>query len=164
MADDQHDAPPLRPQKRGRKIAMTDAERDDFLAGERTCRVATLGLDGPHATPLWFAWDGSCLWLYSIQRSQRWADLECDPRISAVVDAGTEYFELRGVEITGRAEPVGELPRTGAPDAALVEVERIFGGKYLAENNGEMFHDLRHGWLRITPTKITSWDFRKLGK
>jgi hypothetical protein len=25
-----------------------------------------------------------------------------------------------------------------------------------------MIHDGRHAWLRITPAKITSWDFRKL--
>jgi hypothetical protein len=25
-----------------------------------------------------------------------------------------------------------------------------------------MFHDGGHAWLRMTPTKITSWDFRKL--
>jgi len=24
-------------------------------------------------------------------------------------------------------------------------------------------HDGRHAWLRITPDKIVSWDFRKLG-
>ncbi len=141
---------------------MSDDERDAFLAAERTCRVATIGLDGPHATPLWFGWDGTALWLYSIVQSQRWTDLQRDPRISVVVDAGVEYFELRGVEIVGRAEPVGELPRTGTPDAALTEVEKIFGAKYLAANDGEMFHDQRHGWLRIVPTKITSWDFRKL--
>jgi hypothetical protein len=23
-------------------------------------------------------------------------------------------------------------------------------------------HDGRHGWLRLVPEKITSWDFRKL--
>jgi hypothetical protein len=26
----------------------------------------------------------------------------------------------------------------------------------------EMTHDGRHAWLRITPLKIVSWDFRKL--
>jgi hypothetical protein len=25
-----------------------------------------------------------------------------------------------------------------------------------------MTHDGRHAWLRIAPSKITSWDFRKL--
>jgi len=44
----------LRPQKRGRKIAMSPEEIDAFLADQRTCRVATIGPDGPHATPLWF--------------------------------------------------------------------------------------------------------------
>ena len=26
-----------------------------------------------------------------------------------------------------------------------------------------MFHDGRHAWLKLTPTKVASWDFRKLG-
>jgi hypothetical protein len=152
----------LRTQRRGRRIAMSDAERDEFLATERTCRVATIGPDGPHATPLWFVWDGAALWLYSIVRSQRWADLQRDPRVGVVVDAGRDYVELRGVEITGRVEVIGEVPRTGRPDTQLSGIERTFAHRYL---NGadEMAHDGRHGWLRVVPSKITSWDFRKLG-
>lgn len=152
----------LRPQKRGRRIAMSREELDAFLAAERTCRVATVGPDGPHATPLWFGWDGSALWLNSLTRSKRWADLRRDPRISVVVDAGTEYQELRGVEISGTAEVVGEAPRTGAPEPALAEIEPLFARKYLGGD--EMIHDGGHGWLRVTPTKISSWDFRKLAE
>lgn len=153
----------LRPQKRGRRIAMSDGERDEFLAQELTCRVATSGPDGPHATPLWYAWDGRHLWLYSIVRSRRWADLQRDPRIGVVVDAGTEYTQLRGVEITGTVEPVGELPRTGEPNDELSAVEGLFAQRYFdAANGGSFGYDGRHGWLRVTPTKITSWDFRKL--
>ncbi|MEU6127988.1 pyridoxamine 5'-phosphate oxidase family protein [Saccharopolyspora sp. NPDC047091] len=152
----------LRPQKRGRRIAMSQEERDAFLAAERTCRVATIGPDGPHATPLWFGWDGTALWLNSLTRSKRWADLVRDPRISVVVDAGTEYQELRGVELTGTAEVVGEAPRTGEPEPALAEIELLFARKYLGGD--EMIHDGRHGWLRVTPTKISSWDFRKLAE
>ena len=48
---------------------MSADERDEFLAAERTCRVATISPDGPHATPLWFVWDGTALWLYSIVAS-----------------------------------------------------------------------------------------------
>ena len=33
-------------------------------------------------------------------------------------------------------------------------------GKYFGA--ADMTHDGRHAWLRITPAKITSWDFRKL--
>jgi len=149
----------LKPQKRSRKIAMTPQELDVFLAAERTCRVATISPDGPHATPLWFAWDGSCLWLYSIVRSQRWADLMRDPRIGVTVDGGVAYFELHGVEITGSVEVVGDTPVTG-PRPGLEKVEAEFARKYM---DGEMHHDGRHGWLKVTPTKIVSWDFRKMG-
>jgi hypothetical protein len=151
---------PLRPQKRGRRIAMSAEERDAFLAEQRTCRVATVGPDGPHATPLWFGWDGTQLWLYSITRSRRWADLRRDPRIGVVVDAGHDYFELHGVELTGTVEVVGDVPRTGGADPALAAIEPIFARKYMGGD--EMFHDGGHAWLRMTPTKITSWDFRKL--
>ena len=150
----------LRPQKRGRKIAMTAEERDAFLAAERVCRVATVGADGPHATALWFGWDGTFLWLYSITRAQRWADLMRDPRISIVVDSGIEYTDLQGVEITGTVEVVGEVPRTGQPNPELVDVERLFAQRYMGGE--QMFHDGGHAWLRVTPSKIASWDFRKL--
>ncbi|MDT4956657.1 MAG: hypothetical protein QOD31_456 [Pseudonocardiales bacterium] len=151
---------PVRPQRRGRKIAMTPAEVDTFLAEQSTCRVATIGPDGPHATPLWFGWDGTYLWLYSITRSQRWADVRNDPRVSVVVDAGIDYFDLHGVEITGTAEIVGEVPRTGEANDGLLAVEAQFARKNFGLD--EMFHDGKHAWLRVTPTKIASWDFRKL--
>jgi pyridoxamine 5'-phosphate oxidase-like protein len=151
---------PLRPQKRGRRIAMSTDEVDAFLAAQRTCRVASIGPDGPHATPLWFHWDGTHFWLYSITRAQRWADLMKDPRIGIVVDAGDDYFGLHGVEISGTVEVVGEVPRTGEPNDELGAVEMPFVKKNFGLD--EMFYDGKHAWLRVTPTKIASWDFRKL--
>ena len=139
---------------------MTAEELTEFLTAERTCRVATVGKDGPHATPLWFGWDGAYLWLYSIVKSQRWTDLQRDPRIGVVVDSGVEYLELRGVEITGTVEVIGEVPRTGEPNDALAGIEPVFARKYMGGD--QIFHDGRHAWLRLNPTKITSWDFRKL--
>ena len=63
---------------------MTLEEVDRFLAEERTCRVATVGGEGqPHVAPLWFVWDGATLWLHSLVRSQRWADLGRNPRVAA---------------------------------------------------------------------------------
>ena len=122
--------------------------------------MATVGADGaPHVTPLWFVWDGTSLWLTSIVRSQRWTDLMRDSRVSVVIDAGEDFMELRGVELQGTAVPVGEVPRTGEPVAELEEPERLFGAKYAG---GAMVHDGRHGWLRVTPEKLVSWDFRKL--
>ncbi|MFF7198376.1 pyridoxamine 5'-phosphate oxidase family protein [Streptomyces sp. NPDC008079] len=148
-------------QRRGRRIMMSAAEIDVFLAGHRTCRVATVSPDGrPHAGALWFAWDGTSLWLYSLVRSRRWADLRRDPRIAVVVDDGEDYGELRGVELSGSVDFVGEAPRTGVPHPELDTPERLFSER----NFGlpAMPHDGRHAWLRLTPERVVSWDFTKM--
>ena len=153
----------MREQRRGRVIAMSAGEVDAFLSKERTCRLATLGPDGPHVSPVWFTWTGGALWIYSLTRSQRWADLQRDPRVAAVIDGGEHYAELHGVEIEGVAAVVGPVPRTGDADPQtpeLAEPERLMAHKYFGA--ADMTHDGRHAWLRITPAKITSWDFRKL--
>jgi hypothetical protein len=142
-----------------RRIAMTADEVDAFLDAQRTCRVATVGPDGPHATPLWFVWHAGALWLTSLARSRRWADLRSDPRIAVVIDAGERYGELRAVELRGRVEVVGEVPRVGEPVPELEGPEQAFADKY---GGGVLEHDGRHGWLRVAPEKIISWDFRKL--
>jgi len=142
---------------------MSAEELSSFLGEQHTCRFATTGPDGPHVAPVWFVWDGGALWVYSLTRSQRWTDLQRDPRVAAVVDGGEHYHELHGVEIEGEAVVVGPVPRTGEadlPTAELAEPERLMAGKYFGA--ADMTHDGRHAWLRITPAKITSWDFRKL--
>ncbi|GHI09296.1 pyridoxamine 5-phosphate oxidase [Streptomyces cellostaticus] len=149
-------------QRRGRKIMMTPGELDAFLTSQRTCRVATVSTDGaPHVSALWFAWDGTSLWLYSVVRSRRWTQLRRDPRVAVVVDSGEEYDQLLGVELSGRVEFVGEVPRTGELCAELDTAETLFARKNFGLD--EMPHDGRHAWARLTPEKIVSWDFRKLG-
>ncbi|GGY86622.1 pyridoxamine 5'-phosphate oxidase family protein [Streptomyces nitrosporeus] len=148
-------------QRRGRRIMMTDAERDAYLTQQRTCRVATVSADGrPHVGALWFVWDGTSLWLYSLTRSLRWAQLRRDPRIAVVVDDGVEYGELRGVELSGTVSPVGGVPRTGESCPELDRPERLFAAKYFGLD--VMPHDARHAWLRLTPEAVASWDFHKL--
>ena len=103
-------------QRRGQRIAMSVQELDAFLGEERTCRVASVGADGrPHNVPLWFVWDATALWLNSIVKSQRWTDIKRDPRVSVIVDAGHDFSELRGAELLGTAEIVGDVHGTRTP-------------------------------------------------
>lgn len=142
---------------------MSDEERDRFLTEQRTCRAATVTAAGrPHVSPLWFVWDGSSVWLYSVVRSQRWKDLQADPRMAVVVDAGVEYVELHGVELSGTVEVVGPVPRTGAEDVPeLRQPEELFFAKYFG---GQTAHDGRHAWLRLQPDRQFTFDMRKLGQ
>ena len=139
---------------------MSPQELDTFLAQEYTCRLGTIGPQGPHVSALWYVWDGVCLWFTSLVRSQRWKDIKRDPRVSVVVDAGTQYLELRGAELIGRVEVVGEVPRIGIPCTELEAPERMMAQKYSSPSR--LNHDKRHAWLRLHPEKVVSWDFRKI--
>lgn len=148
-------------QRRGKRIAMTSEEIDRFLAEERTCRVATVrGGHFPHVTPLWFVWDSSSIWLNSLVASQRWTDLRADSRIGVLIDGGSAYDELRGIEFGGHADVVGEVPRSGDEVEELVVPERLWAEKYRAGR--PMVHDGKHGWIRVRPARVVSWDFRKM--
>jgi general stress protein 26 len=150
----------MKEQKRARKIAMTEEELDTFLGEQRTCRLGSVDGDGaPHVSPLWFVWDGSALWLWSLVKSQRWVNLMRDPRVSVAVDDGRDYGELRGVEVLGRVVAVGDVPRTDESHADAAAAEQLWADKYSA---GQFFSDGKHAWLRLDPDKIVSWDFRKI--
>jgi hypothetical protein len=150
----------LEPQRKRLAIAMSEEQRHEYLGTRRICRLATVSTGGaPHVSPLWFVWDGAHAWIYSIVKSQRWVNISSNPKVSLVVDDGDGYEELRGVEITGRMAPVGEIPRTGVPCEELEIPERLFAKKY---SRHEMTHDGRHAWLCLVPDKIVSWDFTKL--
>jgi len=153
----------MREQRRGKRIAMTPEETDEFLASQQLCRMATIGGDGrPHTSALWFVWDGDSIWLNSVVKSQRFTDVTRDPRVSLIVDGGESFGELRGVTIEGRADTVGEVPRTGEENADLTAPELAFARKYM--NRDEFPYDGGHAWLKITPEKMASWDFSKHGR
>ena len=141
---------------------MTREEVDEFLSAERTCRVATITAAGrPHVSPLWFLWDGEAIWLHSIVRSQRFTDVARNPRVAVVIDTGDTFDQLRGVEITGAAEVVGDIPRSPSHvDDALARAESLFARKFLGQD--QFSSDGRHAWLRVRADKIASWDYRKL--
>ena len=71
----------------------------------------------------------------------------------------TRTANCAGPELRGAVDIVGEVPRTGTPDARLAEPERLYARKY--NGSGAMHHTGHHAWLRLVLDKITSRDFRK---
>jgi nitroimidazol reductase NimA-like FMN-containing flavoprotein (pyridoxamine 5'-phosphate oxidase superfamily) len=139
---------------------MSSSEIDQYLGGQRTCRIATVNRDGsPHVSALWFVWDESAIWLFSLIRSQRWANVVRNPDVAVLIDDGEQYNQLRGVQLVGRAAAVGDIPRTNATVVELLRPETMFGDKY---GSGNFTPDGRHAWLRIEPREVKSWNFSKI--
>lgn len=68
-------------------VAMTKEEIDEFLSGRWIARLATNGKDGyPHIAPLWYYWDGECIYIALTVNRQSYKNLHRDPRCSVVID------------------------------------------------------------------------------
>ena len=145
---------------------MTRGEVDRFLGAARTMILCSNGRDGaPHPMPMWFGVepDGTVV-MTTFTKSQKIRNLERDPRVSLLVEAGEKYDELQGVVLYGEVELVRELP------AVLDILARVTGRTGGAPNVDDAA--LRAGLeatarkrtgIRVRPTRVVSWDHRKLG-
>ena len=82
---------------------MTPTEIAQVLEGDGyTLQLATNGTDGfPHLVAMWYGMVDGHLHFNTYATSQKAKNLERDPRVTCMVEAGTEYAELRGVVIQG---------------------------------------------------------------
>ena len=95
--------------KRRDQIRMSEDEIWQLIDDQKSLQVATLNKDGsPHLTTLWFAIVDWALVFETYTKSQKIRNLERDPRIAVLVEAGETYDRLRGVSINAKAELVTE--------------------------------------------------------
>lgn len=142
---------------------MTDEERDAFIAEQKSLQVATINADGtPHLTTLWFDVVDGDLVFETFTKSQKIRNLQRDPRIACLLEDGTDYDSLRGVQINGVAELHSD-PET---------VHRLARGVMIRNNEGIPAEVLDQAAERMASKRtavvvkaehIASWDHTKLG-
>ena len=148
------------PSKR-EQIKLSDDEVRDFLEDHKVMQVATIGPRGlPHLTPLWFVPDGLELSGWTFAKSQKAKNLERDPRATVGIEDGVEYQDLRGVMIECDVELERDTEAVAKVGEALVD-RYAGGGKEMKEFFRQQAP--KRVGLRFKPTRIASWDHRKLG-
>jgi nitroimidazol reductase NimA-like FMN-containing flavoprotein (pyridoxamine 5'-phosphate oxidase superfamily) len=137
-------------------LSLGEAELYEFLAHQRTVRLATSGHDGlPHVVPLWYVWFDGTIFMNSTVGNVTLENLMENPRAAGIVDDGDSYGELRGALLHGTVEPADE-------DARLVQVTELWSAKYMDGNPVPYGRWKGRTWLRLRPDRIKSWDFRKI--
>jgi PPOX class probable F420-dependent enzyme len=142
-------------------VTMTDTEVADLLGSARKVQLATINPDGtPHLVTMFYALIDGQLAFWTYRTSQKARNLARDPRLACLVEDGEDYFELRGVQLTGTVRRVEDQP--GVLDIG----RRIAGG--LSGVPADALDDYvahaarkRVGFI-VQPERIVSWDHRKL--
>lgn len=143
-------------------IEMTAEEITAFVEQGRTTTLATIGPSGvPHLVAMWYAVIDGQIWFETKARSQKAVNLRRDDRLTASIEAGFTYDQLRGVSIEGRGVIVddpAELWKVG------VSVWERYSGPY-SEEVAPLVEFMLHKRVavRIEVDRIRSWDHRKLG-
>jgi PPOX class probable F420-dependent enzyme len=146
------------------EIQLTEAEQAELLDTERVAIVATHGPRGwPHLMPMWFVARDGEVWIWTYGKSQKVKNLERDPRATLLIETGTEYTELRGVQIEAEAELVRDQDR-------VVEFAKELTVRYTAgidSVQGDAAAALlkqaaKRVAIRFKPVRVASWDHRKL--
>jgi PPOX class probable F420-dependent enzyme len=143
------------------EIEMTEDELLAFLDEQMVMQCATIGPRGlPHMVPLWYVRDGSELRGWTYAKSQKARNLERDPRATLGIEDGVEYHELRGVML--ECDVAVERDTEAVAGYGMDLVDRYAGGAPEAKEAFRQQARKRVG-LRFVPTRIVSWDHRKLG-
>jgi PPOX class probable F420-dependent enzyme len=147
-------------------VKLTDQEVDDLLADNLKVQVASVGPDGaPHLSTLFYVVRDGRIVFWTYGRSQKIKNLERDPRVSALVEDGVDYFELRGISITGRAEIVRDydaIYSIGAEVATrMVAAESFEALGDFGRETVEKQARKRVGVI-VHPDKVATWDHRKM--
>jgi nitroimidazol reductase NimA-like FMN-containing flavoprotein (pyridoxamine 5'-phosphate oxidase superfamily) len=148
------------------EVRLTEDEVLGLLDDNLKVQVAANGHDGvPHLTTLFYVVRDGKIAFWTYGRSQKIRNLERDPRVTALVEDGVDYFELRGVSITGRAEIVRDYDQIFEIGSAVVtrmlNAESFEALGDFGRETVEKQATKRVGVI-IHPEKVASWDHRKM--
>jgi PPOX class probable F420-dependent enzyme len=144
-------------------VKLTEEELQEFLESNMKVQVATVGPDGsPHLTTLFYVMVDGQMFFWTYGKSQKIQNLRRDPRVTCLVEDGTDYLELRGATIFGKARLIEDYD-------ALVDL----GGRVAkVMAHGEDLGDLgdqivakqatKRVGVIVEPDNIASWDHRKM--
>jgi PPOX class probable F420-dependent enzyme len=143
------------------RVAMTGEEVTAFLAQARKLQLATINRDGtPHLVTMYYVLLDGKIAFWTYRSSQKARNLARDPRVTCLVEAGEQYFDLRGVQVQG-------VVRTVDDPAAVLDIGRriavVMAGAHdgLADDYVEHTARKRLGYV-VEPVRVISWDHAKL--
>jgi PPOX class probable F420-dependent enzyme len=145
------------------RVTMTADEVAALLAGSHKLQLATINRDGtPHLVTMFYVMLDGQIAFWTYRSAQKARNLARDPRVTCLVEAGEEYFELRGVQVVGTARRIEDPARVLDIGRRLAAVTTGMSAGALEDYTTKTARK-RVGFV-VEPRRIISWDFRKLAR
>ena len=134
-------------------------EIDELLNEPILARMATANPESlqPHVVPVWYAWDGTSLWINTFRGTRKMRDLLKNPLISVVVDRTGHSSGLSAVILEGKAEIISG-PRDFLEEKIIWIYTRYLGPHDLMGSEPQSWiKDPEATLIKLTPTWTKSW-------
>jgi PPOX class probable F420-dependent enzyme len=148
------------------EVRMDDAEVHAFLSEQRTLSMGSFAPDGSiHLVAMWYGFVGELVAVETKARSQKVRNLTRDPRITVLVESGTTYETLRGVELVGRAEIV-EPPAPRMFECCASILTRYVSDSLPPDHVRGAVERMMYKRVGIIvhPERVVSWDHSRLSE
>ena len=142
-------------------IQMSQSELEEFLAKRHSMTLATRGTDQDiHLVAMWYGFLNGQLAFWTYAKSQKVVNLKRCNSIAILVETGSSYQELCGVQIVGDAEIIEE-------PSIVLEIGRSIYDRYVSDDSDVvqtpfMATAPKRVGVIIHPRKTISWDHHKL--
>ncbi len=126
------------------------ADKQDLVERPIVATLVTLMPDNqPQATPVWFSYDGTHIWVNTAKGRQKDTNMRERPQVTLLVidpENPYRYLELRG--------KIDEITEEGAVDHIDSLCARYFGRESYYANNPELRYQEVRVIFKIMPTHI----------
>jgi len=140
--------------KTDRKALIEAVLAEAVLARLATTNPKTMQ---PHVVPVWFAWDGVCVWISSFVSTRKIRELRRNPRGAVLIESKQEGSKLQAVLLEGTVELVAE-PREMVTEIAHKIYIRYLGPEGVREPEPQSWlKDPENLLIKLTPERIISW-------
>ena len=141
---------------------MDEDEVWQFIESQKTVQVCSINKDGsPHLVPMWFVVPGKSIVLVSYTKSQKIRNLMRNPKIAILFEDGDEYENLRGVSINADASLLDDPDEVQSMEKKLI-IRNQAGQQAADVEEMTRKSSSKKTAIVITPSRIISWDHRKL--
>jgi general stress protein 26 len=111
----------------------------------------------PHVVPVWFLWDGQCVWISSFVSTRKIRELRHNPQGAVLIESKQEGGKLTAVLLEGPVELVAE-PRPLVSEIAYRIYVRYLGPQGVEDPEPQSWlNDPQNLLVKLTPKRIISW-------